>query len=467
MIPIFLISAFYCITRLPFIRSFPVYYDSFEYIRIVEKLNWHNITSGITNSHQPIHTFYFLTSLLFKTLFFHSSVAFSMTMLSFLFGFATTIVWYVILKKIFQTKTAVFGTIVLLLFPLFFITNTNILYESELLFFQILSVYLLIEGIQKKRKMALFLSGLSLGLAHLVFIGTLYIIPLSLIILFIYFASSIMPFCVGIIITGIGVDFLFIQSIPLLIQKYLMHAGDVVSNDQGVVFLIGRAIRNILFQGTTVLSLGGFILLLIAGALLFSIKKYSRWRIFISIFIPFLILMQYWYAGLFGRLAMGIIFPSSFFITLIFDKTKKQIVVTTILLAFFVSTSWQQKKIPPIYQFYNLIRNEKNIVVITSDYNRFLYERFDIPYFVIKGESSRKEIKKYIEVNILIRTILIDSAALRYPYFQYDGDSYQILSKRSNGNPLIGTLLDAYIYKEYKRKPFSDIYFLHILSKKK
>ena len=466
---VFLLSLFYFATRIPFLRTYSVYYDSFEYIRIIGKLNWQNIASVTSSSHQPIHTLYFITGLLLKSLLPSLSVEVVMAMSSLLFGYGITIIWYLLVKRISNKKTALFSTILLLLFPYFFIANTHILYESELLFFQIASMYVLFIACEKRKYIYFIIAGLLLGLAHLLFIGTLFIIPLYFFIVLNKIKNQLKTtmifgavFGLGYFLAGFFLDFLVLQSLPLLITKYIKHAGDVVANNQGLLYLLGRIIRNIVFQSNAILSGGGIILLTFSCIVLAYKKKYS-----FLLLIPFFVLMQYWHAGFFGRLAIGIIFPAAFIIASTFTNIKTQIAKIVILLLFFIWIPWRQLALPPLYAYYNLILNEKNITVITSDYNRFLYEKYAVPHFTIKGDTAREEIKKYIETNFKSKTVLIDSSALRYPYFQYDGSGYNIMSMRSNGAPLIGNLLDSYTYKEFKKEPFSDIFFLRILSKKK
>lgn len=472
ILPFLFISCIYFLTRIPFLRSFPVFYDSFEYVRLVERLNWSNITSTISSSHQPIHTFYFLTCLLFKTFFSQLTVEFSMTLLSLFFGYVASIIWYFTLNKITHAKTAFFATIITLLFPYFFIANTHILYESELLFFQILSIYFLIKNHGQVKLIPIFFSGFTLGLAHLIFIGTLYIVPIYIGLLFYLtknnkkiFLYSLL-FFLGFAVTGILGDVLVLQSSQLLIGKYSSHVADVVSGNQGLVVLLGRTVRNIVLQTIAILSPGGTLLLVVSFISL-SIKKKSV-LLHSILFLPFFILMQYWHAGFFGRLAIGIVFPSSLLIALQFNSTRAHIVTITILFIFFIFTTLHQLSPPPIYSYYDLIHDKKNVAIITSDYNRFLYEKYNIPHFSINGNTTAAQMNNYIKTNSLAKkTVLIDSAALRYPYFQYDGYSYHILSMRRNGTPVASGILEKYIYTEYKKIPNSDIFFLRIWRKNK
>jgi len=473
---IFLLSLLYFATRLPFIRTYPVFYDSFEYVRIIEKLNWNNITPVISSAHQTIHTFYFITCLVFKSIFFRASTELSMLLISLLFGYATCIVWYLLIKKIINKEVALFSTIILILFPYFFIANTNILYEAELIFFQILSFYLLYIGVERKKYATIIISGIMLGFAHLIFVGTLIVLPLYFYLLLLKYRKKRFNFILysalylgGFSISGVILDLLILQSIPTLIAKYISHMGDIVSYNQGLFVFIARIVRNCFIQTSAILSYGGAALLFVSIIIILALSKKKRlmFAAITVVFIPFIVLMQYWYGGFFGRLAIGIIFPAAFIIATTFSQTRVQIIKIIILLLFFIWIPWRQLDPPPLYTSYYMIWNEKSIFVITSDYNRFLYEKNAVPHFTIKGDTAREEIKKYIDLNLKNKTVLIDSSALRYPYFQYDGSGYNVMSVRSDGTPLIGSLLDSYTYKEFKKEPFSDVFFLRILSKKK
>ena len=469
---VFLLSLLYALTRIPFLRPYPVYYDSFEYVRIIEKINWSSLHSFITTSHQPVHTLYFIICLIFKSLFPSLSTPLGMVLSSLFFGYGTCIIWYFVLRKIRNKKIALWGAIILLLFPYFFITNTNILYESELLFFQLAAFFILLIGNEKKKERYIFFSGIVLGLAHLVFIGTAYIVPIFLGFIWGGFSRKkwygfvgLALFCIGYCLSGILLDFFILQSVPLLQVKYVKHVGDVVSQNQGLILMGGRMIRNVLVQVVAILSPGGAILLVFSALYLLIKKRVGILVIVALLFIPFFILMQYWHAGFFGRLAIGIIFPASFLIVLFFDSPIAHIAKIVVLLIFFISIPWRQLDPPPLYASFYQIQNDKNIAVITSDYHRFLYEEAHIPYFAIKGDTDPKEIQQYIDSALSQKVVLIDSAALRYPYYQYDGDTYHILSVRTDGTPLIKNILERYRFTEYNSVAYSDLFFLKIEKK--
>ncbi len=463
---IIVVTLLYCITRLPFMHSFPVYYDSFEYVHLLERLQWNTVTSVISSSHQPIHSLYLLTALGIKSLIPFTTSGFQLVFLSFLFGYGTLIVWYFALKLFVPKHTAFFATTLCIFFPLFFLTNTYISYESELLFLQVSSVYFLLRGIKKKEALALFLSGIMLGLAELVFIGTLFIVPLYIVAIAITSLQFLPLFIIGTLLSGVGGDVILLNSIALIIGKYSSHAYDVVSASQGIILLIARALRNIYLQSVSIFSPFGAIIFVVVIGIELLHKKSKMVTVILLSCIPYILLMQYWHAGLYGRLACGIIFPASLLLALIIKQRKYQILVLLVLISQFVFIVRYQSSTPLVYRSYHLIQNEKNIAVITSDFNRFLYEQNNILHFSIKGTTTLTEIRNFINSNLGTKKVIIDSSALRYPYFQFDGVGYSPVSINAKGTPLIGGLLSKYKTELYRGTPTSQLYFLTILRNK-
>ena len=131
------LSILYFLTRLPFVRSYPAYYDSFEYLKVAEAINFSNFNQIIVSSHQPIHTFYFLTILIFKQIFFFLSSETILVLISLIFGFLTIIFFFLFAKEYLDRKKALFASSLLLLFPIFLLlipiscTNQNF-YSSKL-----------------------------------------------------------------------------------------------------------------------------------------------------------------------------------------------------------------------------------------------------------------------------------------------------------------------------------------------
>lgn len=108
-----------------------------------------------------------------------------------------------------------------------------------------------------------------------------------------------------------------------------------------------------------------------------------------------------------------------------------------------------QKTVAPIYQYFNLYKNnakEYSVAVVTSDYNRFLYQQNNVPVYVINGSVGNLEKTiEFIDQNLKSgNNVVIDSAAISFPYYQYDGEFYHPLSKQAQGSSIAQNILKIY-----------------------
>ena len=464
----FLLTLFYFITRLPFLRNLPVFYDSFEYLGLAEKLTISNFSQLTSSSHQPIHTFYFLTVLVFKTMFFFLPANTVLVLISFVFGYLTITVWYWLVRNYFDKKIAFYSSLLILFFPYFFAANTNILYESELLFFQIVSLYFIFKGLKENKYFFIILAGVFWGISQSIFIGSLLIFP-------IFFGqlmkiknkklASLMTFLLIGTITTIIIDVLFLKSSVYF--KYQSHFFDFVSSSDGFFIFLLRIIRNIGIQTIAILSVSGAMALIISLLILF-IKNKKEFLTCLIWLVPTFILMQYWHAGLFSRLALFIIFPASLVISL---AMKRKIIKLFVLFSIALTTInyvIKQRQEPPMYRYNSLIKNSidsSKMAMITSDYNRFLYLKNKTPTFIFNGLNENIiQAEKFILDNLnQQKKVLIDSSGLRFPYFQFDGDFYHILSLGKIGQSQAKKVLERFNFQTYKvDRKNPEIYFLEI-----
>lgn len=468
-----LLSISYFLSRLPFLRAYPVYYDSFEYARVAETINFSNFTQTITSSHQPIHTFYFLTILIFKQIFFFLSAEKVLVLISLVFGYLTVVFFFLFVKEYLDDKKAFFASLLLLLFPYFFIANTNILYESELLFFQIISLYFFFTGLKKENIRRVLLAGIFWSISISIFTGSLLILP-AFVVLCLKTKKKFALLSLVLIssfLIAVLLDVLILKSPALIVEKYQLHFGDLVSTQGGLAIFLFRILRNIVLESSAILSLPAAIL--IAAALLIAIfnppSSTTTFNLLSSIvwFGPPIILMQFWHAGLFGRLAIFLVFPASLLLTESLTKNWQKIFLLFTFLVFLVPLLIAQTKNPPIYRFYDLIKNVPNVAILTSDANRFLYQKNQLPIFVFSPGNDLAEAEKFINENLdQGKTVLIDSAGLNYPYFQFDGDFYHLLSRHPQSPPHTKPLLKKFQTEMFKTDPKNkEIYFKKIQNK--
>lgn len=469
------LTIIYFLTRLPFLRNLPVFYDSFEYLDIAEKLTISNFSQVVNSSHQPIHTFYFLTVLVFKTIFFFLPANTVLVLISFIFGCLTINVWYLLVRNYFNKRIAFYSSLLILFFPYFFAANTNILYESELFFFQIASLYFTFKGFKEDSSFSIVLGGLFWGISQSIFIGSLIILPVFVrqyISIKKRRTSSLVVFLIVGVITLVVIDLLFLKT--SLYFKYRLHLFDFVSGSDGFFVFCLRIIRNIVIQTSAILSVSGAIFLAIALLKIF-IKNRQKF-IFYSIWLlPVFFLMQYWHAGLFGRLAIFIIFPASLVISLAIERKIIKLFVLLFIALTTINYAIKQRQEPPMYRYNSLIKNSIDLnktAMITSDYNRFLYFKNKIPTFIFNGlDENIIQAEKFILDNLNQQNkIVVDSSGLRFPYFQFDGDFYHILSLGKIGQSQAKRILNKYNYQLYKVDKLNpEIYFFEIsgLSKDK
>lgn len=483
-----IISILFFLSRLPFLRAYPVFYDSFEYSRIAEAINFFNFTQVIISSHQPIHTFYFLTILILKQIFFFLPTDKILVLISLIFGYLTTVFFFLFVKEYLDDKKAFFASLLLLLFPYFFIANTNILYESELLFFQIAGIYFFHKAVVLyKTDMYLhgdfvkffFLASLFFGLSLSMFIGSFIILPVFF-ALYLAAKTKVSPLILSLFLAlalfiPLLLDILVFKSFALIVEKYQSHFSDLVSSQEGLVIFIFRILRNIVLESSAILSWPGAII--VATVLLVSLfyplfYPLSSTPIFnflssIVWFSPPILHMQFWHAGLFGRLAIFLVFSAS--LLLAKNLTKKWQKISLLLVLFFllIPKLLAQTQRPPIYKYYELIKDASDVAILTSDSNRSLYQRYQLPTFVFSPGNDFPEAEKFINENLKQgKTVLIDSAGLNYPYFQFDGDYYHLLSRHPQSPPHAKPLLEKFKTETFKSDPKNkEIYFKKILPK--
>lgn len=460
----FIIGLLYFTTRLPFLRNSPIFYDSFEYLRLAERLTLSNFSEILRSTHQPVHTFYFVTILIFKKFFFFLSPQDILLIISLVFGYLSVLVWYLFVEEVLNEKVALYSSLLVLVFPYFFVANTNILYESELIFFQILSLYFFV------KKRYIFASA-AFAVGQLIFIGNIIVLPVFFLLLFRdrkkKFRSFILFLFCSLIIYLI-VDFLFLKTPEMFLGKYGYHIFNFTSTKEGLILTIARAARNIITQTIAILSVSGtiFLLLAIINGLIMKNRKTMFYALWI---IPLFFIMQYWPVGLYGRLALFIIFPSSLILVMTFLKRK----IVLIIIPFFITLTTfhyalQQKYTPPLYQYYSFVKELKknnNFVFITSDFNRFLYEKNNIPIFIFNGvDQNIPQAKQFILENLKKgKRVIIDSAGLRFPFYQFDGSFYHILSLGKLGESQAKHVLEKFDFKPLMiDQNNKDLFFLEI-----
>lgn len=471
VIPLVWLTGFYFLSRLPFLRAYPIFYDSFEYSAIAGKMQVDNFSSIVNSSHTPIHTFYFLAILLFKKIFFFLSANFNTLFVSLIFGYLSVIYWYLLVNKFFSRKNAFFASFLVMLFPYFFIANTNLLYESEQVFFQIVSLYFFLSGLGEEKPVKIILAGFLFGASLSLSVSGSAIL-LIFILLFWQKKSkkSLRPMFIFIffsVISFAAYDLLLLRAPSSLLNKFQARFHELPSSFDGLPILIFRILRNIILQPIAILSLAGAFATLY-GLFIILRKDIKRAFFYSFLFLPSLFLIQYWHLGLYGRLGIFIIFPASLVIVETFSQRIPRILLCLLLLLCLIPTALAQRKKPPIYRLYSLVEDldKDKIALITSDYVRFLYQKNNFNLYIVGPNDDPAPVEGFIRKNLEAKKIvLIDSQGINYPYLQYDGDFFQILSKKNKSNRLrsLWQKFQIEIFKTDLKN--SNIYFLQVKDK--
>lgn len=143
-----------------------LFYDQIEYLKIVST---HSFWQVFSLGHFPIHP-------IFLAIFWITSRLVQPNATALLFGIASGILMYKISKIIFKDKNYWLACIVFLIFPGVWLVNTNLMTESALLAFYLLSVYALL----KKRGLLFALSVfvmLGVHVEAIYWIPTIFLLP--------------------------------------------------------------------------------------------------------------------------------------------------------------------------------------------------------------------------------------------------------------------------------------------------
>ncbi len=168
----------FLITRFFFLANFPHFYDSSEYIRLSQEKD---LFSALTKSHESLHPLYLFSIQLSQKFFRFTHLTNLVTPVSFVsafFGTLTFIVFYFLVKRIFNKKLAFLSLIPLTFFPHLWLIQTNIMHES-LDHFLLITSFLFFDIFLTNKKIVSFLiSFLFLISAFINFSGNLIWSPI-------------------------------------------------------------------------------------------------------------------------------------------------------------------------------------------------------------------------------------------------------------------------------------------------
>ena len=395
-----------------------------------------------------------------------------MIMISLMSGFLTTLIIYKFINLFISKKEAMFGSLLLLSFPAFFIANTNILYEGEVLFFEVLGFYWLLEAIRDNQEILYILAGLSWGFSISILIGSwiMGLVYISLIIFERKFSiKGICLFIFSSLITFMSIDLAVIRPFNLIWAKYVWTTQSLMGVGDGIIISVLRMIRNTGLESMSILSISGAVICFVSLIILIRNKNKRIWLYGFWVILMFY-MMQYWQVWFYGRLALFLIIPAIFIISEAVKKKNYQIVILTLIILTTGYAALGQIKKPYEYTLINgfwAISGSKNAAVITGDYDKFLYDENNISIFALKGwDDDIPSVKIFIDENLKTgRDVYIDSSGIRFPYYQYDGSFYLPVSLGKTQDAEIKKFLGSYDFENinYFNR---DVFFVKINGKR-
>jgi len=207
-----------------------------------------------------------------------------------------------------------------------------------------------------------------------------------------------------------------------------------VSANGGIIGWGGRVIRNALFAGWNLLGPVG------VGLIGWGIWKGRKdggqwiWRV---ILISALVAVQYWHFWYWGRVGISMLLATAWWggEILLRETGWKRWVVIILLV---VQAGWvglNQLSQNYIQALEGVVREKtEQQRWVTSDSVRMAYEEAGVqPQLIVREpETDLVKLKQLVGEG----SVLIDETALTYPYWQPDGWSYQILSRRNGEMPI-------------------------------
>src|SRR5258708_7013389 len=163
-IKIILFFILFIISRLFFINTQGVFFDSKEYFNLLSNANY---ITGIIMGHFPPHEGYIILfwPIFHFVQFLHGDGAYGVILAQIFISFITFYCFYEVCKYITDKRVALYATIIASLIPLFWIINVTLMMENAYAFYFFVSLYILTLYIKKNKNLFLHLSLVFYGMA--------------------------------------------------------------------------------------------------------------------------------------------------------------------------------------------------------------------------------------------------------------------------------------------------------------
>lgn len=453
-----LLSAFF-LSRIAFITTAPVFFDSQEYL---DRLANPNYFSAIISGHNPIHAGF---PIIFWPVYQISQEAnmnpvYFVILAQILLSTAGIWCFYKTIKELSNERIAFFGSILTIFAPLFWIINVTIMMESVYISFFLFSFYFLVKFLKASKYKYLLSSSLLFGFSFLthpfVLLWLPFLIVISLILnkrkvfyMIILFCLSVIAFAsINIYLSALSLHSSFSDGARIyLFSKIGEHA--ILSISLNSLFI---ALRNTIIP---LLRNNTFLLVFIGGLSLFhiAISKKKFFLIGLLWILPSIIVNQWWDSLLFGRHSAIAGFGLAFLAGVLLEKKSilKYLLLTYVFLVS-LTALLLLKSPSPYLEERKIISPLPAGFLISGNFERpqihGLYKGENV--FLNEPEGDRyfleKKIDKYLSDK---KTVFISSQALSDPYGLYTGPYLHVLSLSYAHNFTLSDVISKYKLIKY------------------
>ena len=390
-----------------------LFYDIPEYSQIVSS---HSFLQSLTLGHFPIHP-------VFMAILWPLVKLIPVNLIAILFTLASIFILFKISRK---------ASLIYILLPAIWIIGSNLMIESILLFFYILSLYFLVKDKKYYFFMSIFLM-MGVHIEAVFWIPTLFLIPGLLEI-----KIDVKKF-ISYAVLGVAV------SLAFYLLLYKLSARDFSgSTEQAITYFssgILRMIRNIwLTFSTSFGSLTIFVLIYL------FVKKFKRKEkiAFVTLFIIFALVAANWQGDLMARRAVFFAIPLSIVISKYLGRWWWMFVIY--LLPITLCNVFLYAKGSPFIKP-NIPENQ--ILIETHYLKPFTKYNGEILWM---GESNMDKITNYLTEG---KRVFMTKDVVMAPYRLLVGNNYHITSLRK-----VGDSESRFLFTKYKVVKFENVYEL-------
>jgi len=457
----FFLLCIFVLSRITFINSFPVFFDSPEYL---ERFAYSNYFQAIASGHIPFHAGYIILfwPVFHIAEFLNINPSFAVIFAQIIFSAISLYCFYRLVEILTSKKIAIIATIISSLMPLYWITNVSIMAESTYVYFFLISLYLTASYVKNKTRsnFRILIGCLLFGLALLT--NPLVILWTPLFLSIVYFLnkqkiaviilSMFLTITLVILTNGLFVSYALHESIQNGIYQYLFREDIKLIPNVSSSITILRFIRNVLIS---VLQNNASLIFILGTISLIRIFR-KNINLFIITFLwifPLIITSQWFDPLLFGRHGIIAGFGFSLLVAILLKK-RGMLILMVIGYLLFVSMSALSLLTQPIpyLEMGKFVKTLPKGLLIESHFARPQVEGqySDEIIFINQPGWNHEKLEKMIDTYLQNKKpIFITSQALSDPYGIYSGPFLFPLSLSYAKNYELKDLISSYSIKKY------------------